>query len=67
MKRNPVVGNPGPNGKTVAVYLSNEQAEMLTKTAMAQHTSVSELIRRMIRYYFLPLNVNASSHEREAS
>jgi len=57
MKRNPVVGKAGRNGRTVAVYLSNDQVDVLTRTAAAQNTSVSELIRRVIHSYFLPSDV----------
>ena len=50
MARTPRWGQPG---RTVAVYLPQEQVDVLTELAKAEQTSVSELIRRAIRQRFI--------------
>jgi len=53
----------GQSGKSIAVYLPQEQVDLLTQLAEEEQTNVSELVRRAIRRYFLPSNARTTSVE----
>ncbi len=45
----------GKAGKTIAVYIPEEHVGFLVRAAKADHTTISEIVRRAIRrFFFLP-------------
>ena len=57
----------GRQGQTIAVYLSREQVQFLSRAAEAEETSVSDIVRRAVRkYFFLPERATISSQTRDA-
>ncbi len=47
----------GRAGKTIAVYISLEEAGFVKRAADAEHVSISEIVRRAIRrFFFLPIS-----------
>lgn len=58
----------GRTGKTISIYVTAEQAELLEKLARAQETSVSDLARRALRQlFFVPANGAGSNQLRDSA
>ncbi len=57
----------GAGGKTIAIYITQEQSEILEKTARAEQTTVSEIVRRALRRYFLPDDSTDNSAIRDSA
>ncbi len=58
----------GIAGKTVAVYLSDEQVGFIRRAAVAEDVTVSEIVRRAVnRYFFLSEKATPSSAGREVA
>ncbi len=58
----------GHTGRTIAVYLPQDQIELLDQLAYEERTNVSELVRRAVRKAFiLPSDASKTNVECRAS